>query len=56
MIIIYDNLKYFPFFVIPETHFGHLFYYNQYIKRKMSYENEEYELEWGDGDQNEGWD
>ena len=27
--IIYDNLKYFPFFVIPETHFGHLFYYNQ---------------------------
>ena len=33
-----------------------IFYYNQYIKRKMSYENEEYELEWGDGDQNEGWD
>ena len=27
--IIYDNLKYFPFFVIPETYFGHLFYYNQ---------------------------
>ena len=27
--IIYDNLKYFPFFIIPETYFGHMFYYNQ---------------------------
>lgn len=25
----YNNLKYFPFFVIPENYYGHIFYYNQ---------------------------
>lgn len=27
--IFYNNLKYYPFFVIPETFYGHLYYYNQ---------------------------
>jgi len=29
--LFYDNLKYFPFFVVPETNFGHLIYFNQNI-------------------------
>ena len=27
--ISYNNLKYYPFFAIPETFYGHLYYYNQ---------------------------
>ena len=25
----YNNLKYYPYFVIPENYYGHIFYYNQ---------------------------
>ena len=27
--VFYDNLKYYPFFVVPESYYGHLFYFNQ---------------------------
>lgn len=27
--VFYNNLKYYPFFVVPETYYGHLFYFNQ---------------------------
>lgn len=29
--VAYNNLKYYPYFVIPETYYGHLFYFNQEI-------------------------
>lgn len=27
--VFFDNLKYYPFFVVPESFYGHLFYFNQ---------------------------